>query len=103
MYCEETGHTPAPLVLRANRVARAFRRNHEYVEIVPWLDQPEMNVESVCECEGRPRLEIPGQMVVIEFGLQFVRRQNHDDISPRRRVGRCHDLEPGILRLRGAG
>jgi hypothetical protein len=38
-----------------------------------------------------------------DVALQLVRRRHHDDVGPGAGLGHGHDLEPGILRLLGAG
>ena len=90
-------HAAAAHVFRPNRVARAFRRDHDDVEVGTRLDQIEMNVEAVREGTS-PRLlsYCRAGHRLIDIALQFIRRQHHDDIGPGRGFRRRHAGEAGF-------
>jgi hypothetical protein len=84
-------------------MAWRFRRNHEDIEIISWVEQVEMHVEPVRECERGARPHIPLQVRAVEIGLVLVRRQNHDDISRLRCLSRARHFQACGLRLRDTG
>ena len=103
MYRQQAGHAGAALVFRAHGMAGALRRDHQHVEIGARLDQVEMDVEAVGEHQRRAVLHVGDEVVAIDVGLQFVRRQHHDDVGPFGRLGDLHDLDLLGLGLAGAG
>ncbi len=84
-------------------MAWRLRRNHEDVEIIPWIKQVEMHVEPVREGECGARPHVPLQVRAVEIGLVLVRRQNHDDIGHLRRLSRARHFQACGLCLRDTG
>ena len=100
---DEAGHAAAALIFRAHRVAGALRRDHQHVEIGARLDQVEVNIEPVREHQRCALFHIGRELVAVDLGLQFVRRQHHHDVRPFGRGGDVHDLDAFGLRLLGRG
>ena len=103
MHGDQAGDAAALQIFAAHGVAGALRRDHRHVEILARLDQVEVDVEAVGEQQGRALLEIGGKVIRVDFALQFVGRQHHDDIGPFGGLGHLHDLQPGAFRLGGGG
>ena len=99
---DQARHTGAALIFGAHRVARALRRDHEDVEVGTRFDQLEVDVETVRERQRRTFFEVGGQVIAVQRGLSFVRRQHHDDIGPGGCVCRAEYLETFVFRLPGA-
>ena len=99
--CNQTGHTAASGIFAAYRMAGAFRRNHNDVQVFTRFDQAKMNVQTVSESKRCALLHIGMQVIGIDRGLMLVRCKNHHDIRPLRGIGVGHDGEAGTLRLFG--
>ena len=87
-------------------MARALRRNHQHVEILAGLNKVKVHVETMREEQRRALLHIGLQFVAVNIGLQFVRRQHHDDIGPFRGFHNRHHLQAlalGLLDRWGTG
>ena len=61
-----------------------------------------MDIQTMREGNRRARPNVLGDLVTINVGLEFVRGQHHDEITPGCRVGDVHDLEPSGLSLGAA-
>ena len=96
---DEAGNAAAAQVLRAHRVARPLRRDHEHVHVGTRLDQTEMDAEAVRESERRAFTHVGAQLAGIEGGLQFVGRQHHDDVRPFGGLCRIHHAQSRLLGL----
>src|SRR5262245_43913112 len=95
MHREQTGHTAALLIFAAHQMARPFRRNHKNIYPGRRHDPFEMNVETMTESEIIAILEARLNFLLVSVALQFVRQQDHDDVS-RGSGSRCiRDLEAG--------
>ena len=79
---DQAGHAAAALIFGAHGVAGALGRDHQHVEIGARLDQVEMDVEAVGEQQRGALLHVGREVGAIDVGLQFVRRQHHDDVGP---------------------
>ena len=62
-----------------------------------------MHVQAVGEGQRGAFAHVVLQVLVVEVGLTFVRRQDHDDIGPGGGFGGGHDLEAVAFRRLGAG
>ncbi|MNL50166.1 hypothetical protein D3C87_1731580 [compost metagenome] len=51
-----------------------------------------MNVEAVGKCDGSAVADVAGDVGLVDFGLQFVRRRHHDQVCP---LGSFSDRENG--------
>ena len=90
----------APLeIFAANGMAGALGRDHQHVEILAGFDQVEMDIEAMGEEQGRALLEIRGEIVGVDFALQLVRGQHHDDVRPFGGLGHFHHLQSGAFSL----
>jgi hypothetical protein len=65
----------------AHAVAGRFGRDHAHVHKVGRRDLLVVNVEAVREHQGIARLEIRLDVLFVDFGLNGVRDQDHDDIG----------------------
>ena len=93
------GTPPPRRYSRAHGVARALGRDHADVEVGARLDQIEVHVEAVREHQRRPVLHVVAQLLLVDVGLQLVRRQHHHDVGPLGGLGHLHDLELLLLGL----
>ena len=96
---DQARHAAAALVFRAHGMAGALRRDHQHVEVGARLDQVEMHVEAVREHQRRAVLHVGVQVIAVDVGLQFVRRQHHHHVGPFGGVGDFHHLELFALGL----
>ena len=101
--CHEAGYAAAALVFRAHGMAGALGRDHQHVEIRARLDQVEMHVEAMREEKGRALLHVGVQVIVVDVGLELVRREHHHHVGPFGRLGNTHDLEARTFRLLRGG
>ncbi len=91
--CDQARHAAAFDELAANRVAGAFWRHHDDVDIITRLDQGEMHVQAVGEGDRRTRLHVFVDVGVVSFGLQLIRHSHHDDVGPGGGFGDAHYLQ----------
>src|SRR5215470_12806390 len=103
MDCEKAGDTAALLVLAADSMARALGGYHRDIEVRPWLDQAEVNIEPMGEEERRPLLQVGGDLGLVELRLKLVGDDAHHDVGPFRGFAAAHDRETGCFRLLGRG
>ena len=61
-----------------------------------------MDIQTMREGNRGARPNVLGNLVPIDVGLELVRGQHHDEITPGRRLGDVHDLEAGRLCLGAA-
>ena len=88
-------HLPHP-------VPRRLRRDQGHVDFLRRSDLAVADVEPVREHQGVPRLEIRGEVLLVEFGLHRVGRQDHDHLRPRGRGRVAEHLEAVGFGLGGA-
>ena len=103
---QQAGNTAAAHILRTHGVAGALGGDHQDVDVRARLDQLEVDVEAMGEKQGGALLHVPGQAVLVDVRLQFVRRQHHQDVGPGRGLVRGHHGEAstfGLLGRAGAG
>ena len=82
MDSNQTRNTTTTGIFRPHCVTRAFWRDHKDVYVGAWLDQVEMNIQTMRKCNRSTRTDIFSNFVSIDIGLQFIRGQHHDDIAP---------------------
>src|SRR6266511_5722295 len=97
---DEAGDAAAVLVLAADEVARALRRDEEDVHVGGGADLVVVDVEAVGEEERLPLRHVRRDLRVVDPLLGLVRDEDHDDIGLLRRVRDGEDAEPRALRLR---
>jgi hypothetical protein len=71
-------------------MARTLWGDHQHVDVRARLDQVEVDVQAVREHQRGAVLHVRREFVAVDVGLQFVRRQHHDDVGP---FGRADDVE----------
>ena len=98
---DQAGHAAALEIFAAHGVAGALGGDHQHVQVGARLDQLEMHVEAVGEQQRRALLHVVLQFVLVDVGLQLVRRGHHHHIRPFGGVGDAHHLEAGGFRLLG--
>ncbi len=96
----QTWHAATALIFAAHGVSRAFRRDHEHVDVGARIEQVEMHVEPVRESERRAGLHVRPEFFPVKVALPFVGRQHHDDIGPFGALGRVHHAQPRRLGFR---
>src|SRR5437588_9739432 len=99
MNGQEAGDAAAFRILRSYPMARAFRSDHEDVNVRRRHDLPEVNVEAVAEGQIAVLLQIRGYVSPIDRSLDFVRSEHHHDVRALCRIGARHHFEPGALGL----
>ena len=67
-------------IFASYRMTRAFRRNHDNVDISRRLNLTKMNVEAVCKRKNLAGGHVRCDAFIINSRLLFVRKQNHDKI-----------------------
>ena len=80
-------------------MAGALGSDHDHVEISTRHDLVVVDVEAMRESQGRARLDIGLDVVLVHLGDVFVRQQNHDQISGLDGIVDFHDLEAGLADL----
>ena len=72
-------------------MAGRLRRDHDHVEVGARHDLVVVDGETVGEGQGGTFLDVRLDFVVVESGLELVRRQDHDQVSSRNSFGNvCH-------------
>ena len=99
MNGQEAGHAAAFRILRSYQMTRAFRGDHEDVNVRWRHDLPEVDVEAVAEGQIAVLLQIRGHVSPIDGSLDFVRSKDHHDVRALCRIGARHHLEAGPLGL----
>ena len=104
MNGQEAGHAAAFRILRSYQMTRAFRGDHEDVNVRRRHNLPEVNVEAVAEGQIAVLLQVRSHVSPIDRSLDFVRSEHHHDVRALCRIGARHHLEAGALGLlpRGA-
>ena len=100
---DEAGHAAALLVLAADGMAGALRRDHDDVDRLLRLDQGEMDVEAVGEGHRRAVADVPAMWSLQMSAWSSSGRAHHDEVGPLGRVGDRHHLEAGLLGLLRGG
>ncbi len=103
VHRDQAGHAAALEIFAAHGVAGALGGDHQYVQVGARLDQLEMDIEAVGEQERGALLHVVLQFVLVDVGLQLIRRGHHHHVRPFGGVGDAHHLEAGGFRLLGAG
>ncbi len=99
---KQAGNTATLDVFTANRMAGAFRGDHDHVNILGRDNQIKVNVEPMGESQGRTGAHAASDFVFIDFGLKLIRGQHHQHIGPFGGLTDGHDVETGFGGL-GAG
>jgi hypothetical protein len=82
-------------------VTRSLRSDEDHVDTLRSVDVSEANVESVCEGEGLARGQVRRDGLAVDGALVLVRRKDHDQVCPLRRLGDGLDCEASLFSLRG--
>jgi len=96
---DERRHAAAFEVFGTNRVAGAFRGDHDDVDVLARNDLVVVDVEAVREAERRAFLEVGFHGVAVDLRDDFVGHQHHHDVGAFHRLGDFLDLESGGLGL----
>ena len=99
----QAGDAVAFLVLAANQVAGALRRDHADVDAGRRLDLAEVNREAVGEEQQVAGGDAVGDLLAPELALFLVGEKDHHDVAAAGRFGEVEDLEAGGFRLGAAG
>src|SRR6266481_793728 len=94
MASEEARDAAAALVLAADEVAGALRRDHEDVHVGGRNDALEVDVEPVAERQVLALLQAGGDLGAVHVAGELVGDEDHDDVAPRRRFRRRQDAQP---------
>ena len=81
MNSEDNRYAGTFRVRAANEMARAFRSDHEYINICRRNDLLVMDVEAMCEDESAARLEVRSDFRLVDVGLLLIRDQDRRDVS----------------------
>ena len=65
----------------ANEMARAFRSDHEDIDVLRRNDLLVMDVEAMCEDESAARLEVRSNLRLVDVSLLLIRDQDRRDVS----------------------
>ncbi len=99
----QAGHAAAFGVFAAHGVARAFRRHHDDVDAFFRLDQAEVHVQAVRECDRGTRLDVVVDVFLVGLCLKFIGHGEHDDVAPCGRFGDTHNLQAFTFGFLGRG
>ena len=94
---DERRHALALGVEAADHVAGALGRDHDDVDVLVRLDQPEVDGEAVAEHERLALGEVRADVRGIDRGLLHVRQADHDDVGAADGLGGVIDLEAVLL------
>src|SRR5579875_1076915 len=89
MHRDQARDAPPVCVFRAHQATRAFRSDHEDVDVFGRDDRPEMDPEPMRKGQILPRLHVRRDRLHVHRRLFFVGDEHMDDVaSPRSLVGR---------------
>ena len=81
---DEAGDAAALLENFAHAMAWGLGRNHRDVDVLRRNDPTEANIKAVGEHQHLARREVRRNRFAVEAGLDMIRHQHHDDVSPLR-------------------
>ena len=94
---DEGGDALAFLILAADRMTGALRRNHDDVDVLRRLDRLEVNGKSVTEEQGMTGVEIRCDVLLVDLGDGEVGNGNEDHISLLYGLGSVKNFEAELL------
>ena len=80
-------------------MTRAFRRDHDHIQIRPRLHQLEVDVQTMAESEHRALANIRFDFITINGRVFFIGCQQHDEVRLRHRRRDTGDTETSTLCL----
>ena len=95
----EVRHARALGELTAHNVARALGSTHDDVNVLGSLDVAIVDIEAMRESERIASMQVRGNVLLVNLGLQLVGNKNHDDVSFLGSLVLEHDLQASFFSL----
>ena len=80
-------------------MAGSFGGDHDDVDVVPWNDLAEVDIEAMAEGKVGTLLDVRPDLFPVDITLSFVRQEDHDDIGHFHRFRGGKHRETGVGRL----
>ena len=99
---QKARYAAATHIFRTHSMARPLWCHHQAINIGTRFNQIEMHIQPVGKSNRRTGTDIAVNVITVDIGLQFIRCQHHDEITPGSGLGNIHDFKAGISRLGAA-
>src|SRR5690606_38657414 len=90
---DKARNAAALLVFAANCMAWALWCDHDNVNGLLWLDEAEVNIEAVCECNRCAVTDVILNVILVDVSLKFIRGCHHKEIAPLGGISNIHDFK----------
>ena len=80
-------------------MSRTLRSDHDNVQVICRLDLIKVDVETVCKSQDVAFLHVLFDLVLVDGSLQFIRSQDHYDVTSFSSFFDAHDFKAGSFSL----